>query len=239
MPRQAPLSEEQLDFLMRDERWWHPRKRDADWQRMIVQGFERLYPASEAPQGEGGAVHVDAYARRRDGKQESVSEHFRGRPGGAGQKQPLPAADRDNVSATALFAAVDFDPNGLTEKQLAVLHPADAAAGWLLAKWNQGLVAAASDYQAGDNEWDAVRHAAWSFAMTQSLGRGRAKEFGDAHERQDYGSEGSRMMDLYNNHVGRELGHDPANVGRDPIEAAKDAARNGRLRLRPYPESRP
>ena len=69
-----------------------------------------------------------------------------------------------------------------------------------------------------DGEGDAFRHTLWNYRMTQNMGRSEAKKFGDAHERgnwylqrqrgQEYGagnSEGSRDMDLHNNHIGRNL----------------------------------
>lgn len=237
MRQQTPLSKEQLAFLMRDERWWHPRKRDAAWQQMIVQGFERLYPANDAPQGEGGAVHVDAYARQRDGKRQAVAEHFRGRPG-SGAKRPLPAADRDDVTPQELFDAVGFDPDGLSKYAFSALHPQSAAAAGLLAGKNFAIVAKLSKGDFSDNEWDAIRHAAWSFDMTINLGADRAKQFADAHERDPKEITKSRMMDLYNNHIGRELARDPKNLGRDPIAVARQAAHEGRLRLKPYPIDR-
>lgn len=238
MPQQTPLSEEQLAFLMRDERWWHPRKRDAAWQQMIVQGFERLYPANDAPQGEGGAVHVDAYARQRDGKRQAVAEHFRGRPG-SGAKRPLPAADRDDVTPQELFDAVGFDSKGPGEKEHALLRPYDS----LKAKGaaDQAILATEQNYPRAtfgnphDNEADAFRHAYWSFVMARELGANRAQAFGDAHERSDRNEPGERMMDLYNNRIGRDLANDPANAGRDPAAVVSEALRGGQLRTRRFP----
>lgn len=233
MPQQSPLSEEQLAFLMRDERWWHPRKRDAAWQRMIAQGFERLYPANDTAQGEGRAVHVDAYARQRDGKRQAVAEHFRGRPG-SGAKRPLPAADRDNVTREELLDAVGFDPKGPGEIAAGVSDPAGAAIAVGLEQSIRRRVEDNYGDNTQHNEADAVRHAAWSMALSIAIGDERAQRIGDAHERGGGTDLGSTMMDLYNNHVGRLLGSDPDNFGRDPVEAAIEAASRGGLRTRRY-----
>ena len=64
---------------------------------------------------------------------------------------------------------------------------------------------------------DAFRHAYWSFRMAQLIGPADAKRVGDGHERRPLSSymsfslsgpgqePGELLMDLFNNHVGRQL----------------------------------
>jgi hypothetical protein len=47
--------------------------------------------------------------------------------------------------------------------------------------------------------------------MARDLGYDRAKAFGDGHEVSVPNAPSERMMDLYNNEVGRQLALDPAN----------------------------
>ena len=68
--------------------------------------------------------------------------------------------------------------------------------------------------------------------MTQDKGPGIAKSFGDAHER-DPEPEGERLMDLYNNAVGRLLAIEPWNNGRDPVEVVKQAIDSGIVMTQP------
>ena len=60
-----------------------------------------------------------------------------------------------------------------------------------------------------DGAADAARHAYWSCLMTQNLGADFAKGLADAHEEVNDGQPNpcvSKLMDLYNNQVGRTLG---------------------------------
>ncbi|MBC7951185.1 MAG: hypothetical protein H7Z12_05090 [Rhodospirillaceae bacterium] len=60
----------------------------------------------------------------------------------------------------------------------------------------------------GNGDGDAFRHALWAYKMAKEIGDGPAKAFGDAHERDDR-PDGERLMDLYNNALGRQLGSRP------------------------------
>jgi hypothetical protein len=55
---------------------------------------------------------------------------------------------------------------------------------------------------------DAFRHAYWSYYMTTLIGPDATKAFTDAHEREPGSSGGDRIMDLYNNFMGRMLATD-------------------------------
>jgi hypothetical protein len=84
---------------------------------------------------------------------------------------------------------------------------------------------------AGDNEADAFRHAYWSLLISRELGPVEAKKFTDAHERRPSNPE-SRIMDLHNNQVGRELYFEDPNG--DPVAQVQAAIFNGRLMTSPY-----
>jgi|GEM_PF-3927389 len=244
------LSEAKLKFLMQDKRYWHPRHADPAFQAMITQGFKRLYPTAgrqaESRQGTlggDGPVHVDAH--RRTGI--AVSEYYRSRPrqGGDidaaaktrhGTRSPLPRPDRDDVTPKEIFAATNYDPNGPGERENALRNPYEA---WLADNIaTNASHAAVREYPTSrrwNDEGDAYRHALWSYEMTREFGPAAAKNFGDSHERTRTNKPSETAMDLYNNQVGRDLAQDPANAGRNGKEVIREAARNGKLRTRPYP----
>jgi len=55
----------------------------------------------------------------------------------------------------------------------------------------------------------------------------------DAHEISSPNEPGERLMDLYNNEMGRNLAQDPANSTRSAEEVVLEALRNGRLQVQP------
>lgn len=90
------------------------------------------------------------------------------------------------------------------------------------------------------NEADAYKHTVWNYLMARTIGPERAKAMGDAHEIDGIdpspiaealgaakNSEGARLMDLYNNQVGRGL---PRGGERQILDAMK----NGIIRKRPF-----
>lgn len=107
LPLPDPLTENALQAMMRDKRYWHPRQRDPAYQRIVERGFELLYPTTRrdasvrmertAPRegrladleaeharlngGAGGEIDVRAYHQDRDGEDVAVRAHTRGRPG--------------------------------------------------------------------------------------------------------------------------------------------------------------
>ncbi len=244
-----PLSEAKLKFLMRDKRYWHPRHADPAFQAMITEGFRSLYPTPgrQAESGQGspggdGPVHVDAH--KRSGV--PVSEYYRNRPGQGGStdaaakvrraRTPLPPPDRNDVTAEELYNILDFDPGGMGEDVHASLSPAKGMSAFILSEFAHAATKRNFPTAKKHNdEADAFRHAYFSFEMTQHLGVDAAKRFGDAHEISGPNHPDERMMDLYNNHVGRQLAKDPANIGKSPEQVVMEALRAGRLRTRPYP----
>jgi hypothetical protein len=70
---------------------------------------------------------------------------------------------------------------------------------------------------------DAFRHAYASYVLALSTSRTFAQAAGDAHERSFANSHNERVMDLYNNNIGRRLTQIPANVGRPAVEVIREA----------------
>ena len=58
-----------------------------------------------------------------------------------------------------------------------------------------------------------------------------AKTFTDAHETTVQNDPGERLMDLYNNEVGRRLAMDPKNRGRPAEEVIMEALHNDRMQV--------
>ena len=67
--------------------------------------------------------------------------------------------------------------------------------------------------------------------MTQEIGAEAAKRFGDGHEISHPNDHGERLMDLFNNHVGRQLALDRASKGRPPAEVIREAIERGQLQV--------
>ncbi len=70
--------------------------------------------------------------------------------------------------------------------------------------------------------------------MTRAMGPDAAKFAADATEISGAGSVGARLMDLYNNNVGRKLALDPRNTGRPAEDVIMDAVRAGLLQTVPF-----
>jgi hypothetical protein len=148
---------------------------------------------------------------------------------GDGPADPVPAntynpADvNDPKTEPPTYGQFNFDPNGPGIVGTILRHPLSAYRAFTDAEAAEKDAAAK---YGGDNpgrhngEEDAYRHAQWNRRMTQSLGPDVAKAFSDARERWKVDPEGERLMDLYNNQVGR------ANL--TPEEALK------RLRRSPF-----
>ena len=134
-----------------------------------------------------------------------------------------------------LFDELEFDPKGPTQEGVAILNPLDARKGYNLSKdartMTENLFLGAV---LRNNKADAFRHALWSFQMTRELGPEMAKRFGDAHEISRPNPDDERLMDLYNNHVGRVLALDPKNKGRPAEDVIIEAIRNRQLQTLPF-----
>jgi hypothetical protein len=143
----------------------------------------------------------------------------------------------EHVNLDEMYGKLGFDPEGKKEWDTFYEHPVEGVRGQFMA-WEAEKIAD-KEYednasQLGNGEGDAFRHALWSYMMAKDLGEEPAKAFGDAHERQRLDSEGARLMDLYNNAVGRELARDPANRERPHAEVIREAVARGDLQLQPF-----
>jgi hypothetical protein len=128
---------------------------------------------------------------------------------------------------TPTYAALDFDPNGPGEWDVVKQHPfaaIPAGAAGLYARFMDKPDNYTGNFH--NDDADAYRHARWSQMMTQSIGPDLAKQFSDAHEISAPDPNGERLMDLYNNQVGRGL-----SPGRNQVEGA---LQRGILRTSPF-----
>jgi hypothetical protein len=209
-----------------------------------------------------GEVHVQAHAR--DGGKVEVSDYWRARPGQgggndfpkrrnlldetgnaedaqAGTDDSLPTPDsREPVDPEDFYRKVEFDPNGESEWEAFRRRPVDAVRAGM--ERNKADNVTRDEYpgvRPHNNEADAFRHAYWSFETTRRVGPEAAKTFGDAHERGDSNPIPERLMDLYNNKVGRDLAADPTNADRDGHEVIREAIREGKLRTKPFETNEP
>ena len=134
-----------------------------------------------------------------------------------------------------LFDELEFDPKGPTEGGVAFLNPLDALEGGRLSVGARKMTENLFPGTVLRNDTaDAFRHALWSFLMTRELGPEMAKRFGDDHEISEPNPDDERLMDLYNNHMGRVLALDPRNKGRPAKDVILEPIRNGQLQTRPF-----
>ncbi len=154
---------------------------------------------------------------------------------------PLPAPDtREPVDPETFYRKLEFDPNGEGEWEAFRQRPWDAARARMERSRTDNITR--EEYPGENhhnNEADAFRHAHWSFEVARKIGPDAAKEFGDAHERSEANPTPERLMDLYNNKVGRDLAMDPENAGRDARDVIREAIREGKLKTSPFETNEP
>ena len=171
-----------------------------------------------------------------DGGSAKPAASGHGKPPGVGGVAPnLPPPTNDRVVPGDLYRILDYDPDGSSELSEGFSSLYDGAIGWLGSR--AARRATDLEYKGqlkGDNEADAGRHALWHYKMTKAISAEAAKRFGDAHERSGSDTEGSLLMDLYNNEIGRRLALDPKNSNRRDEDVILEAIRNGRLQTRPF-----
>ena len=90
------------------------------------------------------------------------------------------------------------------------------------------------DLSENDGVVDALRHALWNFRMARAIGVEGAKKYADSLEVTRPNAPGGRLMDLYNNRVGRLLYRNTMNLGRTDIEVIWEAYKTGLLRVSPF-----
>ena len=135
-----------------------------------------------------------------------------------------------------MYDQLDFDPEGDGQYDFAIGSPLDAIEARNLSIHAKSMTKKLfSNSKTGtDDDADAFRHAYWSYLMAQDIGVDGSKAAGDGHEITNVNNEGQRLMDLYNNKLGRELALDPANKDRPPEEVIMEAVKSGKLRLSPF-----
>ena len=133
----------------------------------------------------------------------------------------------DPATTNPTETSLGFDVNGPDEWNVVKQHPFSAVPAALT-----GLYARFADkpdnYSGSfhNDSADAYRHARWSQLMTQYIGPDLAKQFSDAREISAPDPEGERLMDLYNNQIGRGL-----LSGRNQVQSALTG---GLLRTSPF-----
>jgi len=142
------------------------------------------------------------------------------------------------VAPDDMYKALDFDPSGHGQWGTAIRVPGAITGLWqsieaqsdlpdILKKYNIPF----DERNPGHNDsLDAIRHALWSYRMAKWIGGDAAKAYADAHERSQPNADNERLMDLYNNRIGRMLALDPGNANRDAIEVIVEAYKKGLLR---------
>ncbi len=106
--------------------------------------------------------------------------------------------------------SLGFDKDGMNPGQFALWNPLAAFAAYTIAQdadWETRVFQGFSGIPAHNNAADAFHHAYWSYRMQQFFWFDGAKDVGDIWERSEQGmqnSPGERLMDLYNNMVGRQ-----------------------------------
>lgn len=151
-------------------------------------------------------------------------------------EQKFTAETNEEYFAEDGYKELDFDPKGNGQYDFAIRNPLDGYEANSL--HNEAVEKVKELYKgqrtARNDEADAFRHAYWSYRATQEIGEDAAKQAGNGHEITKPNEDGERLMDLYNNKIGRELALDPKNKDRDPVEVIQEAIANGKLRKRPF-----
>jgi len=151
-------------------------------------------------------------------------------------KPSVPSPTNKPIDPQVLYEQLGYQHDGSGDYGNAIKHPLDA----IKANKAADAATAASQSEYGktnpalaNGEGAAFRHALWSYKMAKEIGAGAARGFGDAHER-DGQPDGERLMDLYNNAIGRELASDPRNKDRSDEEVIREAIKAGKLQTRPF-----
>ena len=140
------------------------------------------------------------------------------------------------VDTEAMYDELGFDPGGPTELEFVKKNPIDSIGGYISKEATEG----ATEREFPTNEVkhnddaDAFRHAYFSYTLAGLVGSDTAKEIGDAHEISAPNPSGERLMDLYNNSVGRDLNDDPDSKWKLPSEVIQDALSEGKLKTSPF-----
>lgn len=163
-------------------------------------------------------------------------KRFRLPPRGKEIEIPKPASDTVHTVSDIrkLEEKLEFRSDGISEKGLFVLRAGD---GIFVARDARDAAYRESQHhfprELHNKQGDAFRHAYLSFLLTTGKDARFAKDLTDAHERSSPNDRAERIMDLYNNYVGRKLALDPVNKGKEPALVIKAALERGELLTRP------
>ncbi len=186
-------------------------------------------PATQPPESKPAPVPPETSSTAQPDKPAQQPAKQAGKPS-------MPSPTNKPIDPQVLYEQLGYQHDGSGDYGNAIKHPLDAIKAKQAAK--QATEAAEKEYannrpSLGDGEGDAFRHALWAYKMSKEIGDGAARAFGDGHERNDR-PDGERLMDLYNNAIGRELASDPRNKDRSDEEVIREAIKAGKLQTRPF-----
>ncbi len=162
----------------------------------------------------------------------------------------LPSPTDDPIDADELEEALSYGEFGLGDVGNAVLRGPviTSKVNELRSKVSEETTRRFPNGTGHNDEADAYRHALWSFKMARDISPHAAKQIGDGHERKPLGSysyeglesapRGEKLMDLYNNRIGRDLERKFRDDPRPAEDIVMEALRAGRLQTRPFSLSR-
>ncbi|MDE0540325.1 MAG: hypothetical protein OXH94_16545, partial [Rhodospirillales bacterium] len=171
-------------------------------------------------------------------------------PEAQNETNTLPLPTDDPIDADRLEEALNYGEFGLGDVGNAVLRGpvVTSKVNELQTKVSEETMRRFPNGIGHNDEADAYRHALWSFKMAREIGPNAAKRIGDGHERKPLGSyphkdfepapRGERLMDLYNNRIGRDLEQEFRDDPRSAEDIVMEALQAGRLQTRPFSLSR-
>ena len=144
------------------------------------------------------------------------------------------------VDVAKMYRELQFDLRGPGEMRAALVNPAQGVAAAFMSEAARAATEDGiknnnlPDRGMANNAADAFRHALWSYKMAKRMGYATAKRIGDGHEITVPSPQGVRLMDLYNNEVGRQLAAVTSNHDLSDEDVIFKALRDGKLRIKPF-----
>lgn len=129
-----------------------------------------------------------------------------------------------------MYRKLEFDASGPTEGQVIATFGLGAiTVSNLSGDADDATVKHFKNMTTIDSKADAFRHTLFSYELSKRFGAHHAKRLMDAHEITFENHPGGRLMDLFNNNVGRRLALDPKNRNRDGETVVLEALKRGEL----------